>query len=60
MHLVRFSRSAHTSVCVCVCVWCTWGTDRGVVSRERNELLAETGAKVERLPLYESLDHPPP
>lgn len=49
-----------TSVCmhVCVCVW--WGTDRGVESRERNELLAETGAKAERLPLYESLDHPPP
>ena len=50
----------HECVCVCVCVWCTWGTDRGVVSRERNELLAETGAKAERLPLYESLDYPPP
>lgn len=58
MHLVRFSRSARVYVCVCVCVW--WGTDRGVESRERNELLAETGAKAERLPLYESLGHPPP
>lgn len=58
MHLVRFSRSARVYVCVCVCVW--WGTDRGVESRERNELLAETGAKTERLPLYESLGHPPP
>lgn len=54
MHLVRFSRSAH----VCVCG--AWGANRGVESRERNELLAETGAKAERLPLYESLDHPPP
>lgn len=56
MHLVRFSRSTH--VCVCVCG--AWGANRGVESRERNELLAETGAKAERLPLYESLDHPPP
>lgn len=44
----------------CVCVCGAWGANRGVESRERNELLAEIGAKAERLPLYESLDHPPP
>lgn len=47
MHLVRFSLiRTHTRACVRECIW--------GLSLAR-ELLAETGAEAERLPLYEKI-----